>query len=202
MPNWCSNTLTVEGEPEEIKRFSDHAKGYGWQPSNEGNDGFLSLLDWNKFVPMPQEVIDNGYNGEGKLKGVLKGYDWETKNWGTKWGACDITLWEHEGTLEYSYETAWSPGDEWFIAMGEMFPKLEFSLDFFEYGQGYKGNKVMRDGKLIDDIAEDITIEEFHDMGCHEDDPNSECPYCDPELFLTTEDIVRKEIDQEWAVSS
>ena len=139
MPNWCSNSLTVEGEPEELKRFSDHAKGTGWSPENTTEN----LLDWNQFIPMPQEVIDNGYNGEGKLKGVPKGYHWEGMNWGTKWGACEVEL--HEGTkyLEYGYETAWSPGDKWFHAMIKMFPRLDFSLAYSELGGGFRGEMVL-----------------------------------------------------------
>ena len=42
MPNWCDNTLSVEGKKEDVNAFVEKAKGYGWQPSNEGKEDFLN----------------------------------------------------------------------------------------------------------------------------------------------------------------
>ena len=102
MPNWCDNGLTVESDDhEELMRFKEHAKGNGWNNSNHETP-----LDWNKFLPMPDIVVENGYNGEGKLKypdgkPVPKGYDWENKHWGTKWGVSECEITEYSTSLTY-----------------------------------------------------------------------------------------------------
>ena len=181
MPNWCDNSLTVEGEEKELRRFQEFAVGKGWA-ENQKED---TILDWNKFVPMPHDVVKNGYNGEGKIKGVAKGYDWENSNWGTKWGACECDVSEYyssgKGSLVYNYQTAWSPGDGWFKAMYEMFPDLDFCLDFSEYGQGFKGQITASEGKQVLDEWVDIEPSEYHEMGSHEgveDDYKDDCQDC------------------------
>jgi hypothetical protein len=195
MPNWCENGLTVEGDDhEELMRFKEHAKGKGWSGKKD------TILDWNQFLPMPQEVVENGYNGEGKLKGVPSGFHWEGENWGTKWGACETHLHEGTGYLEYSYETAWSAGEGWFVAMAKMFPKLNFSLCYSELGMGFRGTMLAENGIVVDNESEDIPIEEYHDMGLH-DDPVDGCPGCE-EHFPDADTLARKEISHEWDVSS
>ena len=101
---------------------------------------------WKDMPP-----IKDGYN-EG-------GYHWCIDNWGTKWGFYDIELVEENyrkgkddkwSELFYTFNTAWSPILPVIKKMGEMFPKLEFDLRYFEQGMGFNGMFKMKEGKVTD----------------------------------------------------
>ena len=212
MPNWCDNTLSVEGKKEDVNAFVEKAKGYGWQPSNEGKEDFLNVLDCNQFIPMPKEVVKNGYNGEGKLKGVLSGYHWETEFWGTKGGACDSDIsYASDTNVLYCFQTAWCPFSKVIHAMIEQHPNLEFHLDYAEYGMMFKGSISGFDGELKEDTCDDITHEEVCEMGWHdgsEQENSEDCDTCHDyclENGLTSdreppiEEQIRTEIKEDWS---
>ena len=85
MPNWCSNTITINNLSREqvrdlMKYISD----------NEGR--FFQY-----FKPRPQSEANNWY-------------DWNTKNWGTKWDACETHISEiHKDKIVIMFESAWAP---------------------------------------------------------------------------------------------
>ena len=211
MPNWCDNTLTVSGKEEDVNAFVEKAKGYGWQPENQGNEEKLMSLDCNQFVPMPKEVIENGYNGKGNLEGVMSGYDWETITWGTKWGACNCDVsYMSDTNVYYSFQTAWRPCDKVIYAMIKQYPKLEFHLDYAEYGMMFKGSISGFDGELKAETCEAISLEEVCEMGWHDgsEQENSEgCDACHDYCLkngLTSdreppiEEQIRIEIKEDW----
>lgn len=129
MPNWCTNELTITGDPKQIAKFKKRAKA---------KDTALSL---NKFLPLPKDQADNWY-------------DWHINNWGTKWDI-DATLedeWE-EG-LSYSFDSAWSPPVQWLEKVSKDYPELEFRLKYEEGGVGFMGLAKASAGEVDDQFIE------------------------------------------------
>src|ERR1039457_6733289 len=79
MPNWCENELTVDGPETDVARFKE--KAIGKSPWGDAEESFFNF---HSLVPIPAEVIADGYCGSG--------YFWELDNWGCKWGASDAEL--------------------------------------------------------------------------------------------------------------
>jgi len=129
MPNWCTNKLVVHGPDEDVKRFKEKAIGNSpWHTEEEEKN----VLNFHNLVPIPPEVLSAGYERAG--------YEWELRNWGSKWGACSAVLVdEWEGHLEYAFETAWSPPIPFLSKLAPEWPTLIFLLDYEEMGMGFKG---------------------------------------------------------------
>lgn len=122
--------------------------------------------DWEQLLVYPwvAEFINNNnleFNQESIIKAVEnKGYtkeqadqrkrnfekygctnwrDWSIKNWGTKW---DVQASLEEMTdemLVYSFDSAWNPPLAFVEKVAELFPLLNFLLEFKEGGMGFAG---------------------------------------------------------------
>src|SRR4051812_36437608 len=101
MPNWCHNTLTVTGEPNDVKSFITKVRGDDTRP-----------LTFCAHVPEPN------YDAEpaDESSKFPDWYDWRWAHWGTKWDtsfdeelrrpSVDTTK---PGVAVYKFSTAWSP---------------------------------------------------------------------------------------------
>lgn len=69
----------------------------------------------------------------------------------TKWNACECSLELGDEKLVYHFETAWSPPCPVILKASEMFPELEFRLEYFEGGAGFKGVFEAKGGKILVD---------------------------------------------------
>lgn len=123
MPNWVFNSLNVKGPIKEVKKFARQAKGKNSVTLKN------KLLEFNKFIPIPDNIVNNN---ELRL-------DWEKKNWGVKWGACNVEfddpITRKESDLKvinYWFDTAWIPAELFVEKVKEMFPKLTFELEWKE----------------------------------------------------------------------
>ena len=90
-----------------------------------------------------------------KKYGTNNWYDWSNRNWGTKWGDCDleveINTYNHlENKGEYGdlkFESAWSPiGDNIIDMLLEDFPNISYH---FEEEQGWGAQLEYEGGKNI-----------------------------------------------------
>ena len=157
MPNWCHNKLLVIGSQAKLQEFKQFAQGLTLsQFSVDTRDDDIDILDFNKFVPYPEKFAKadfrrrqgltdkDGYNNGG--------YDWCIRNWGTKWGACDVDLSEHsKRSLLYYFNTAWSPPAPVVVEMSEKFPTLMFHLNYAEAGCAFQGNFWAKGGEIVKD---------------------------------------------------
>ena len=171
MPNWCENTLTVEGAEDAVQRFKQLAK-----PKEGMTDTDLSL---DSLYPVPDEikntvsggnVIDGVYvkvwrevngkpvaipkdelNAMQKKYGATNWYTWCTEHWGTKWDVQATLTNETPDFLAYGFETAWSPPVAWLTKVARDFPRLRFTLHYYEPGMGFAGTAIADQGKLIVD---------------------------------------------------
>tara|TARA_Y100001963_G_C6478180_1_gene307724 strand:+ start:115 stop:543 length:429 start_codon:yes stop_codon:yes gene_type:complete len=117
MPNWCFNSVNIEGSEKEIEKFKKYVS----------TD--TSAFSLNKIIPMPDDIYRGNLGEEEKKKyGEKNWYDWSWENWGTKW---DINEKEievesiNDGKLQYTFETAWSPPDPVWKHLVNKFPKLK-----------------------------------------------------------------------------
>ena len=144
MPNYCNNTLEVNGSYNDLNRFWNKNK---FLSENEENNSFLSF---NKSHPLPQH----------KENEQDEWYNWRLKNWGTKWDACecsiseDITIEENLPkkckTFFYYFDTAWTPPVEWMNKVSTLFPKIQFTITYEEAGCDFWGKETYVNGELID----------------------------------------------------
>ena len=146
MPNWCSNSLKIEGTAKELKKFKKKLD----------IENFLG-----SFIPIPPELVNrqspskttNTINPTKeemkeniekikliKLYGVENWYDWSIKNWGTKWDMNEVYDPESNKdienadddeyqTLEYSFESPWSPPIQGLENISKLYPQHIPPLD-------------------------------------------------------------------------
>ena len=163
MPNHVSSDLYVTGRIETIDKFMDFAINI--DPCLPSDD---QLLDANKFIPYPEHfkkldalakiaaakeppdyTVKDGFNSGG--------FQWCLENWGTKWGIYDCKI-EYKdfgirnGKLKYRFNTAWAPPLPIIKAMSDKFPTLRFRLNYFEFGMGFKGTYIVKNGEVIKDV--------------------------------------------------
>lgn len=167
MPNWVNNSVTVRGQGADIKAFREKA-GREYSHNGETSNRCFSFMN---FIAPPQEAIDSGeywgthgfVNGEHSGQTANNWYNWNNREWGTKWDACEEEL-EQEGDffLRYRFDTAWAPPEPVFRAMIAQHPTLEFEIrSVEEQGWGVElesdgeGNMIVKDEWDIPDNHED-----------------------------------------------
>ena len=164
MPNWCSNTLEVRGEPKELKKFQkvmtveDGTFNWtDWFPTPAGLTGTKSPATVKDELT-PQEIEGGCLTTEQsealiKEQGHNNWYDWCIANWGVKWSACDASDWheaDDDGKALYaSFESPWCPPELVIEKMIVEFPKLGFALDYREEGMGFCGELVGYGGEIV-----------------------------------------------------
>lgn len=159
MPNWCINELKIKGKGEELKAFKEKAKG---------EDTEFSL---NNFIPIPEELLKYSsppfkeeWESEEEFGkrierfkneyGAKDWYDWCVNNWGTKWDVVAEIVCEHDGEVEYHFDSAWAPPISGLEKISKLFPGLGFELFYFEPGMCFGGVARMRNGEVFDDYYE------------------------------------------------
>ena len=136
MPNWCDNTLMIEGDKKQIAKFKKEAK------TKE------SELSFDALLPTPQKYMIQ----VEKDSSNMNWYSWRLDNWGTKWSPDDAMLSADEATsLEYSFLTAWSPPCEFVLNISKKFKKLRFLIRYAEEGMGYMGRFIAQKGFVVED---------------------------------------------------
>lgn len=171
MPNHVFNTLRVTGPLEALNAFKEKVK--------HDDDKFSY---WNFKTP-PQESIDSGeYHGtHGFVKGEEVGrtpnnwYNFNTREWGTKWDAYDVYVETSAPKAFYAqFSSAWSPPLPVFEAMTEQHPELEFDFSW-EEEQGWGGEGIGAGGSFS-------VVKEWDIPNSHADhvELDKEC-YCESE---------------------
>jgi hypothetical protein len=133
MPNYCFNTLIVEGKEVDIRKFVDENKG----------EHSLSLI---KSLPIPTDPSPEN------------SVDWRSQHWGT---TRDIdskyssTQWVSSTEYTVQFESAWSPPDTWVKYVSVLYPTLKFSLYYDEPNCRFRGNLVVDKGNVIQETCEE-----------------------------------------------
>jgi hypothetical protein len=198
MPNWVYNSLTIEGNAEDISAIKTQLN----QPFQRQHDQWnmetrqMELQDvtysnpvfafWNIIKPTNLEAYnkqsDHSLPMEEQL--MFKGdnwYDWNVTNWGTKW---DVAVSDNEqypetelineedwsDRLTYSFNTAWSPPLPAIATLSEQYPNLEFTLSY-EEETGWGGEIEFLNGQ--------DTVLENYENKCRDCDSINTLEYCE-----------------------
>ena len=181
MPNWCDNSIMLKGSKDDLDAFEKKAIGTGWDISSTLGIGDPNLLDFNQFVPMPQSVIGKSYSPNG--------YSW------VKWGACETSSTRvSETELIYYFDTAWSPPIVIMQAFTYQFPNVDFLLEYEEIGMMFRGFCHAVAGTVTDNPF-NLTEDDLHDKGLHEDFDPEEIEGCKQCHALTIKYQIEKEYE-------
>ena len=136
MPNWCNNTLSIQGPTKTLKPLWEETK----------KEGLLQAMK-----PMPKELEDttspssSANKPQPMIEGFDNWYDWRVQNWGTKW---DV---DHEG-LEYTdngdgtasivgwFDSAWGPPTEAFNTFCDDNDNCSLESFYEEGGMDFAGH--------------------------------------------------------------
>ena len=142
MPNWCSNTLWVEGNPEQLKDFKS-------KTTKQADHNQPNRLDFTLegLYPTPPELMNESAFGQSENSqtlvekfGYSDWYSWRVNKWGTKWDVAESDIYEDsENDLMVSFDSAWAPPTNWLEHIAPQFPELKFKLAFMEPGMGFCG---------------------------------------------------------------
>lgn len=213
MPNWVDNSVTVSGTVETIKAFEEKATAVHPCVREDGGEVTMTTEPefsfWN-FIRPPQEAIDSGeYFGThgwegGKSVGHTPNnwYEFNNREWGTKWDACDVYTDNQGDTLYITFNTAWGIPEPVFEAMVSQHPELDFDIRSQEE-QGWGATYTSMED--TDENGEPISVlsetNSWDIPECHRDwvdlgDPDGcVCQYSDLEDWY--DDCPRDEDDQQ-----
>ena len=200
MPNWVFNTLTIEGNPEIVTKLQNQVNTPFVRQHEEYDRETQSYIQkdvsydnpvfsfWNIIKPDNVEAYNKKPDTSVPFEEAIlhKGdywYDFNNREWGTKWDVACPNNNEYSNTymhspvpngdnlvLVYSFDTAWSPPVPAMIKLSEQYPDLLLTLDWQEE-QGFGGQ--------IEFLRGEINSESDYDSKCDECDEIDCIDYCD-----------------------
>jgi hypothetical protein len=186
MPNWVYNGLTIEGSPEQVNKLVEQMNKPYKQVHDSWNMETQQMKKKLTTYPNPVFAFHNIYNhtqagisDEDYMKQPdhtlpmeealqFKGncwYDFNVREWGTKWDVAVSSDDEHpetymEGLAEngenlvvyYNFNTAWSPPFPAMEKLSAQYPSLLFTLSF-EEETGWGGECEFLRGEMISESS-------------------------------------------------
>jgi len=185
MPNWVYNHLTIDGSKEDIAKVKAQV-GATVKTKYKGADEVDEMLDrepifsFMNILPPPEDKLDEYHAVHGYADGKKSGdteynwYNFNVREWGTKWDARDVDLLEDDETyLHYKFDTAWSPPTEVIAKLAQQNPNLNITLEYREE-QGWGGEvnfngsttEVVKEWDIPDSHAEVIEVNNEYCWRC------------------------------------
>ena len=218
MPNWVYNSLTIEGNEEDIAKVKAQLNKPFVKQHDQWNSETqqMEVKDYSYSNPVfafhnIYNHIEAGISNEDYIKQpdhtlpiaeamMFKGnhwYDFNVREWGTKWdvGMSDDEKYREtelmidtKDTLAYRFNTAWSPPTPAIEKLSAQYPELEFSLSF-EEETGWGGETIFANGEGTDIEA--------YGWKCREcDHIEEDTPYCEECEFDTCPECGYNEADE------
>jgi len=174
MPNWISNTVSLEGHPTILSKIAE------------------SDFDFQQLHPCPfitdETTIQEGW------------YEWCNAHWGTKWSPSDVDCEYTDGDLflEVYFQTAWSPPHGLLTYLTIKYPTLTITNAWSDEADTLAGHAIYSKGKFEDTWIDTScyttsaleTFAEDHDWFCY-DNYNSDSD-SDPDLQTTIQPTIYK----------
>ena len=172
MPNWVDSVITVHGEPSRIAEAVAVLRAprpFAVRPEGEpfGTPSGIEMTEipngqfsfWGTSHPDEEQwPMYFGLIETDRLQPFW--YQWNNAWWGTKWDACDAELLQdYAGGFMLRFSTAWSFPEPWLNDFAEMFPDLDYEVEW-EEEQGYGARLVWVDGDFL--VADQWAIPTSH----------------------------------------
>lgn len=142
MPNWCSNTLWVDGNPEQLKDFKTKTT----KPADHNQPNRVEFTLEGLYPTPPELMATDAFgqseNSEALIEkfGFSDWYSWRINKWGTKWDVTESDIYENSDTeFMVVFDSAWAPPTSWLEYIAPQFPELKFKLAFSEPGLNFCG---------------------------------------------------------------
>lgn len=150
MPNWCNNSITIQGPIETIKAVWEDAH------TERVNDKGETVKDFGllqAMVPMPEEL-----NHTEGLSDGPNWYDWRVSNWGTKWDISDEGLEfvdNGDGTAAITgwFDSAWAPPINAYNTFLDMMDNCSIESSYYESGMDFAGFYEDGDDQYMEDVT-------------------------------------------------
>jgi hypothetical protein len=184
MPNWCSNTIDISGDQETLKNL----KEFVGRPIKRTIEGSVEEMANPIFSLYNITAPTSDAKGSGMFpsKGDDDWWSNQVNTWGTKWDVAgeDVYFSESDGSLSYSFSSAWSPPEGAIAKLAEIFPTVSIVHTFDETGMCFWGIMTYMHGELVNEEGGDIDHACWEKMGqecgCVEDPEESsyysDCP--------------------------
>jgi hypothetical protein len=150
----------IAEQPAKISKLSDELALA--KTGEERNDLLDQIKEASKPIAIP-ELIACANGTEKDRKALIKKYgtdnwyDWNVKNWGTKWDCssseCGYQT-DNESYFSVNFDSAWSPPTGWFYKVAQMYPKLNFKLSYSETGCWFAGVMYTNEGGVSEEQGE------------------------------------------------
>lgn len=98
-------------------------------------------------------------------------YNWNIREWGTKWDISDAQLSQKPGELRYEFATAWSPPQPAIDKLAAQYPKLIFTLRCLDENDCFASEMHWRNGFMEFETELEINHGLYEEM-------NGECNVC------------------------
>jgi hypothetical protein len=176
MPNWVFNNVDIYGTKEGLDDFRERALAYKSVFTDcdpDDPEPFENVFSFHAFITLPESKFaeyreTNGSKSDGNGGIIRTGdtefnwYNWNSKNWHTKWDACNVEIdVNSDSNIQIRFDTAWSPPMPVFEKMVSMFPALSFVIEWEEEQEW--------GGRARGECGEFAVIEEWDIPNCHED---------------------------------
>lgn len=161
MPNWCENSVQIKGQ--DLSKLREQI--------GDGTN-FIS-----RFLPTPKALteVTSPFNGTAEESAKLVAeygsnnwYDWNVKNWGTKWDFDAEIGKADDGSIYLHFDSAWGPPLEAMVKISQLFPEVTIRHAYFESGMCFVGVAQIFNGEIDDNYNEDPDSEEWQTMAMDE----------------------------------
>lgn len=126
---------------------------------------YIHFPDFSKVIPPPENLFKESLSSkkieELNRKGIPNQYDWQTKNWGTKWNS-----YSHNRVSEFvfEFETAWSSVRLIVQEIANNFPKVHIDYKYSDEDTGYNCGHIqyknlwVKEEEIIDGSKEALDL--------------------------------------------
>ena len=196
MPNWVYNGLTVEGNPEQVKKMIVQLnKPFVYSVQSNGDLAYTVrqrkyvnpiFAFHNIYSYKDAGITDEQYHGvptfPEKFDMKFDGNDWynfNNREWGTKWDVAvaeddqysNTSIQEAENgenyVVHYNFETAWSRPIPALQKLSAQYPTLLFTLSY-EEETGWGGEMEFLRGEIISQSEYDSMCRDCDATDCME----------------------------------